>query len=112
LEVRVHRNKRGFITSFEVKGHADYAEHGSDIVCAGVSALTQAAVLGLQQVCGLKIQMKKAPGDMECRLPAIGTPEQYSRGQAILESMILGLRGIEEEYGDYLVLIETFDSLD
>ena len=25
-----------------VDGHADYAEHGKDIVCAGVSAITQA----------------------------------------------------------------------
>jgi uncharacterized protein len=32
----------------DVRGHAGYAEHGKDIVCAGVSAITQAAILGLQ----------------------------------------------------------------
>lgn len=30
-----------------VYGHAEYARKGEDIVCAGVSAIMQAAVLGL-----------------------------------------------------------------
>lgn len=32
----------------KVKGHAGYAPHGQDIVCAGVSAILQTAVLGLE----------------------------------------------------------------
>jgi uncharacterized protein YsxB (DUF464 family) len=34
----------------EVKGHANYAEHGKDIVCAAVSAIMQTALLGLHSV--------------------------------------------------------------
>ncbi len=34
----------------KVSGHADYAEKGKDIVCAGVSAIVQTAVLGLQAI--------------------------------------------------------------
>jgi uncharacterized protein YsxB (DUF464 family) len=34
----------------DVKGHAGYAPHGHDIVCAAVSAILQTAVLGLESV--------------------------------------------------------------
>jgi uncharacterized protein YsxB (DUF464 family) len=34
----------------DVKGHAGYAPHGQDIVCAAVSAILQTAVLGLESV--------------------------------------------------------------
>lgn len=33
-----------------IKGHANYAEHGQDIVCAGVSAIIQTAILGLEEI--------------------------------------------------------------
>ena len=33
--------------TIEVEGHAMYDAHGRDIVCAGVSAILQTAVLGL-----------------------------------------------------------------
>ena len=34
------RNDSGRIKTFELTGHADAGEYGSDIVCAAVSALT------------------------------------------------------------------------
>ena len=33
-----------------IEGHADYAEHGKDIVCSAVSAVLQTAQLGLKQI--------------------------------------------------------------
>lgn len=33
-----------------INGHANYAEHGQDIVCAGVSAIIQSAILGLEEI--------------------------------------------------------------
>lgn len=34
---------------FEIKGHADYAPHGADIVCASVSVISQAVAMQLSQ---------------------------------------------------------------
>ncbi|MBO8164222.1 MAG: ribosomal-processing cysteine protease Prp [Brevibacillus sp.] len=31
-------------------GHAEYAEHGKDIVCAAISTIMQTALLGIQAV--------------------------------------------------------------
>lgn len=35
-EITYHNDNRRFMIDF--KGHAEYAEHGKDIVCAGISA--------------------------------------------------------------------------
>ena len=32
----------------DVNGHANYNEYGKDIVCAGVSAIVQTTILGLE----------------------------------------------------------------
>ena len=38
----------GFITGFTATGHTGYAEEGEGIVCAAVSAITRAAMMGLE----------------------------------------------------------------
>ena len=36
--------------NIDVNGHANYAPHGQDIVCAGVSAIVQTTLLGLEAI--------------------------------------------------------------
>jgi uncharacterized protein YsxB (DUF464 family) len=48
IKVRVDMGS-GDLT-IDVKGHAGYAPHGQDIVCAAVSAIVQTAVLGLESI--------------------------------------------------------------
>ena len=38
------------LVGFIIKGHAGFADHGEDIVCAGASAIAQSALLGLQDL--------------------------------------------------------------
>lgn len=37
-------------SSIHIEGHADYDEHGKDIVCASVSTILQLAQMGLRQL--------------------------------------------------------------
>lgn len=37
-------------TSIKITGHADYDEHGRDIVCASVSTILQLAQMGLEHL--------------------------------------------------------------
>lgn len=48
--IRVEVDSRSGYMNIKVEGHANYAPHGQDIVCAGVSAILQTAVLGLQAI--------------------------------------------------------------
>lgn len=42
--------RRGQLIGFEATGHSGYAEEGSDIVCAAVSAVTQTAAIQAEDV--------------------------------------------------------------
>ena len=39
IKVSIYKNDEGKMIGFRLSGHAGYAEHGQDIVCAAVSAL-------------------------------------------------------------------------
>ncbi len=39
IECCIFKNKEKFIVGFELKGHADYADKGYDIICASTSVL-------------------------------------------------------------------------
>ena len=46
----------------EINGHAGYAETGKDIVCAGMTALTQTLVRSMQGLTKDKIEYEVSPG--------------------------------------------------
>jgi uncharacterized protein len=104
IKVQVRREQAG-VAEFRVTGHAGYASHGEDIVCAAVSALVQTALLGLSDVAGQPFQAEVSEGDAWCRLQP-GTPDQQVRAQAILETMVLGLKDIAKNYPKFARLVE------
>ncbi|NLI69804.1 MAG: ribosomal-processing cysteine protease Prp [Firmicutes bacterium] len=98
IKVTFRRDSRGHIKEFTVEGHAVFAPAGEDIVCAAVSALAQAAILGIEEVVGVKPSVKKADGYLECRLPGgLATAQLHDVG-LLLETMALGLRETAEAY--------------
>ncbi len=103
ITIRFHRGEAGRIAGFEVRGHALFAEAGTDIVCAGVSALVQTALLGLEQCAGASPSCEVAKGRLQCALPPASLRGDV--GQAcwlLLESMVLGLREIQARYPGYV----------
>ena len=50
VSIGIQRNSDGQVIGCHLSGHAGYDEHGFDIVCAAVSALTATAMLGLTQI--------------------------------------------------------------
>jgi uncharacterized protein YsxB (DUF464 family) len=105
-EVRVRRAPDGSIAEFAVSGHSGYADRGEDIVCAAISALTQTALMGLEHVARHPYEGKIRDGFLSCRIKAGGTPDSFARAQAILETMVLGLKDIASGYPDYLRVTE------
>lgn len=95
---------QGQIRKFELSGHAGFAEEGQDIVCAGVSALSIAAVNGLEHFLSVAPKVREADGHLTCQL--FGIPEQeLEKAQWILQTMKLGIEQIQTAYGeDYIFL--------
>lgn len=88
--------------AFTVNGHANTAPHGQDIVCAAVSALSQAAVMGLERHLGRKVELTVRPGYLSCRL--VAAPDELT--EAILATMLIGLREVARQSAKHVRIIE------
>lgn len=89
-------------TAFWIDGHAGYDDAGSDIVCSAISALTQAALLGLCDVMALPAAYRVERGSMECRLPEnLQQPQRYA-AQVLLTTLHRSLLEIASQYPDCL----------
>jgi uncharacterized protein YsxB (DUF464 family) len=90
------------ITAFHVKGHAEFAEPGKDIVCAGVSAITVGTVNAIEVLLGIRLSHEADKGLLEVQLPDMNDGKQLEQVQLLLESMVVMLQTIEESYGKYI----------
>lgn len=95
----------GMISSFRITGHSEYEDIGKDIVCAAVSALSIAAVNGLTTFVKVEVQYEiKDNGFLEFQMPEISDDEKILQSNAILETLYLGLKSIELEYSEYIIV--------
>ena len=78
-----------------ISGHAEYAAHGRDIVCAAISTLSQVFVASVEELTAAKIKTAQTGGYME-----IVIEESTERAQVLLDSFLLGCRMIADEYPD------------
>lgn len=90
------------ITGFKVKGHANFAPEGQDICCAGVSAVTQTALIGLLNHLEEKPEYKVVKGDLEIKLPPNISRKDNEIAQIILDTMVAGLKAMQEEYREFI----------
>ncbi|MEG0766516.1 MAG: ribosomal-processing cysteine protease Prp [Clostridia bacterium] len=97
-----YRTGRGRVAGFDAVGHAGFAEAGEDIVCAGVSALTQTAVNALERVAGIQPWVRIAPGLLCVRLTDEGAPVARHDAQVILRTMHQGIRDMTAAYPAYV----------
>jgi len=91
----------GKICEFTINGHANFAKRGENIVCAGVSAIAQTAVLGLAKIAKAKIDTRKMDGSL---LVNVDNPNEYT--EIILGTMMLGLNDIAKQYPKSIKVIE------
>ena len=93
------------IRGFELSGHAGFAEAGQDIVCAGVSALSIAAVNGLEHFLSRALQVQEEEGFLFCRLDGV-SEQELNQAQWILQTMKLGIEQIKMAYGSEYIFID------
>ena len=98
--VTFFRRPDGALTGYRAEGHTGYAEAGSDIVCAAVSALTQSTLNGLRSVLQAPVlfEIDDAAASLEARLAPQATQAQVQQAQLLLRTLLEGLRAIEEQY--------------
>jgi len=102
IHATLWQDREGYLIGFEITGHAGYAPHGRDIVCAAVSALAQATVLGLEEFLSRKPAVEMCKGKLCCQLAQDLSLQERERAQAILGTLKLGLQAIKESYSSYI----------
>ena len=95
------------ITGFSVSGHSGYAEAGSDIVCAAVSAVVTMAEATINEVCGAKAKVRVKEEDARVTLTLPASCDEEDAVQAVLAGMLLTLCSMRDDYPDYIEVLEV-----
>ena len=69
LHVTFSKDSRQRLSSVFARGHAGWADDGQDIVCAAVSAILQAARLGLASHAQVPLTVTQQKGDLRLEVP-------------------------------------------
>jgi hypothetical protein len=100
LEVTFCRDSRDRLSSVFASGHAEAAEHGEDVVCAAVSAILQAARLGLEAHAKVPVDATMSSGRMSLAWPEAARDDLAL--QAIVATAELSIRQIATQYPDHV----------
>ena len=99
-KVTFYRLADGSLTGFRARGHSGFDVEGRDIVCAALSALSITFANGLTDV--LKIPAAVSQDERKASLQALIAPEatqaQIEAAQPLLNTYLLGVRAIEDQY--------------
>ena len=102
IHITINRKKTGSIQSFVMSGHAQFAEHGQDIVCAGASAVSFGTI---NELTGVTPEIEQSEvGFLTCVIPENLPESSYEKIQILLEGMVVSLQTIEEQYGEHIKL--------
>ena len=95
------------ITGFSVSGHSGYAEAGSDIVCAAISAIVTMAEATINEVCGAKAKVRVKDDQARITLMLPASCDEEDTVQAVLSGMMLTLCSMRDDYPDYIEVLEV-----
>lgn len=104
IRVDVIRHPSGRITSFTMEGHAEFAEHGKDLVCAGATSVSFGALNAILSLTDAKLGIEQGEdgGFLRCVVPEDLPTDKAEKVQLLLEGMVVSLQTIEREYSKYI----------
>ena len=95
------------ILGFSISGHSGYAEAGSDIVCAAISAVVAMTEATINDICGAKAKVRVKDEQARITLTLPASCDEEDAVQAVLSGMMLTLISLREDYPDYIEVLEV-----
>ena len=95
------------ITGFSISGHSGYAEAGSDIVCAAITAVVTMAEATINDVCGAKAKVRVKDADARITLTLPASCDEEDTVQAVLAGLLVYLIDLRDQYPDYIEVLEV-----
>lgn len=93
----IERHKDGI----KMRGHANYAPAGQDIVCAGVSVLIQTLIQSIETLTADEIEYSMQPGTVDIKFWCLS-----DLSRVLIDAFFVGVKGIAESYPDNVKLTE------
>lgn len=106
IQVTFIRDNDNRIKEFEFTGHADFAPYGSDIVCAGVSAVAISAINGVKELANVDPTLEvdsENGGYLKCIVNFDQLDqEQENIVKILFENLNLAIVGMQQEYSEHI----------
>ncbi len=102
--INLYKNKDGRIIKFIVDGHTDFAEIGSDILCAAVSTAATMTLNGILEVAKVKVGYEVRDAFIECILPYDLNKSEQEKCELLINSMLLTLNDLKEQYEKHITI--------
>ena len=103
-QITIYRNQNREVDRFTCTGHAGYAASGEDIVCASISVLVINTINSIETFTSTAFvcEADEETGDIDYRF----TEEISPDASLLVESMILGLKEIQNDYGKKFLILD------
>ncbi|MEF9990782.1 MAG: ribosomal-processing cysteine protease Prp [Romboutsia sp.] len=95
IKVKYYYNDDFMLKGFCLKGHAEYAEIGYDIVCAAVTSNSVSVINSLDKL--VKVEFEKVLGQ-EGHIECIVKDSHLEKAQLLLNHFQLAIEEIKREY--------------
>ena len=106
ITINIKRNDKNEIIKFSLDGHAGFAKSGNDIVCAGVSAITNMIIIGFEKLNIMPKFEKDDNGFLSFELPSDLDFDVNKQVQFLLECMTEEFMDIQRNYSKYVKVKE------
>jgi uncharacterized protein YsxB (DUF464 family) len=102
VTITFYKDRAERYSMLRAHGHTGWSQAGSDIVCAAVSAILQAARLGLEEVAHVQLSVTQHDGTM--LLGWDETSRDHAALNTILRAAELSLKQIAQQYPEHVRL--------
>ena len=96
------QKENGKIINLSVKGHANSAPHGQDLVCSAASAVIFGGLNALENPKSFDIKTDEDNGSVE----VIAKSNVSNHDYQVLDVILIQLKTIEESYKKYIEVVE------
>lgn len=86
-------------SSFTISGHAGYATHGQDIVCAAISTLFQGFLLSMDKLTADELKTHTGAGKALIQYGNLS-----DSGKLLVDSFFVAVKMVADEFPDYVRL--------
>ncbi len=108
VTVTFRRDSRNRLSSVFSEGHANAGDRGEDVVCAAVSAILQAALLGLTAVARIDVTSTVASGRLAMTWPE--AERDRADVQAIVATAELSIESIAHDNAKFVRFVRTSET--